>query len=150
MGVDGLGTGSMLWRRFFCQIKYAARPKAMTPNGIPTPSPTFRAEFECGLDVADTDGVGPPVDSAGFADANVDVPAKGRLLLDVDTAVDWVVEVGRVSEVLVLVVETMDDVGLEEAVVDVTPMVVRILGVPSKRSVLTPASQSQPELSIQQ
>ena len=100
----------------------------MTPNGMPTPKPTFSAESERGPAIADTEGVGTPAEFAAFADAKV--RADVRLVLDVAAPVDGIVEDGRVVEVLELVVEIRDDVGLEEAVVDVTPMVVRTVGVP--------------------
>lgn len=120
----------------------------MTPNGMPTPKPTFSAESDRGPAVADTTGVGRPAELAAFADARV--RAEVRLVLDVAAPVGEIVEDGRVAEVLELLVEIRDDVGLEEAVVDVTPMVVRMVGVPKNESVLLPLSQSQPEPSIQQ
>ena len=95
---------------------------------MPTPKPTFRAELDRGPAVADATGGGTPAEFAAFADATV--CAEVRLVLDVATPVDGTVEDGRVAEVLELVVEIRDDVGLEGAVIDVTPMVVRMVGVP--------------------
>ena len=53
-------------------------------------------------------------------------------MLDIDALVGWVVGDGGVAEVLELLIKITDDVGLEKFAVDVTPMVVMILGAPSK------------------
>lgn len=83
----------------------------MTPNVIPTPNPTFSPRCEelgCGLSVAGEGGVGRIDFSEAVTDPNNDL----------------------VAEVLDLVLDTASVVDIEEAFVDVTPMVVRTLGVP--------------------
>jgi len=125
-------------------MRYAERTRTRVPSGIPTPNPTLSAE----LDEGDVCGIALAVDSGGVKiDVNFEVDAdvvgsvEALLRLVMDAAVLDVVEVDGLD---------VDVVGSGELVVDVTPIVVRTLGVPSNRSVLKPLLQSQPPPSRQQ
>ncbi len=96
-------------------MRYAVRTRTRAPSGIPTPKPTFNAEFD-----EDDDGslalaadVGDVKRDVGFeVDADVLGPVEALLRLVFDAAA------------------VFDVVEAEELDADVTPMVVRTLGVP--------------------
>ncbi len=96
-------------------MRYAVRTRTRAPSGIPTPNPTFSAELDEG-------DVGSVVLAADVGDVKRDVG------FEVDADV-----VGPLEALLRLVFDAaavFDVVEADELDADVTPMVVRTLGVP--------------------